>query len=203
VKAQRVKVYLIRHAQSEENVLSLRQKTTIKDFNDMLNDSPKTPLTRWGRFQAQIMAGQFDGAHLQKIYTSPFDRAVQTAKTIGREFGLTPEIVHDLREVLPRQLHDLQHGNTQQSLGRLLFRSYIEMALPVGPGETLPACLWRARRVWNQLTRGSDQEIVIVSHYGLISLILLNLRYNHTWRIVSRDVSNGGVSIITKKGSKR
>lgn len=191
-----MKVYLIRHAQSEENVLSLRQKTTIETFNEMLNDTARTPLTRWGQFQAQVMVGHLDGATIEHIYTSPFDRAVQTAAAIGREFNLTPQIVNDLHEILPHQLQDLNHKKNQESLGRLLLRSYMEIMSPLGKGEKLPACLVRARRVWKYVTRGPYAEVAVVSHYGLLSLMLLNLRYSRTWHVVSRDLSNGGVSIV-------
>ncbi len=194
-----MKVYLIRHTQSEENILSLTQKTTIRDFNAMLSESPHTPLTRWGKFQAQVMAGQLEGTHIEKIYSSPYDRALETATIIGNEFHLTPHIVYDLREVLPQQLNALRKKKNRATLGKLLIHSYARMALPGGAGEKLPASLWRARRVWKRLTHGPAREIAIVSHYGLISLILLHIRSTREWRIVSRNLANGGMSVIVKR----
>lgn len=194
-----MKVYLIRHAESEENVLSLKQKTTITDFNDMLQGSPSTPLTRWGYFQAQKMVGKLDGSNIAHIYTSPFDRAIQTATIIGNEFGITPQIDDDLREILPHQLKRLRNSPNQARLGKLLVRSYMKMVMPGGDGEKFHHSLRRSRRVWKRLTGARDQSIALVSHYGLISLLLFHLRYKPTWHVLTEDISNGGVSVVVRR----
>ncbi len=195
-------VYLIRHAQSEENVLSLRQKTTVKDFNSMINESPSTPLTRLGVFQAKHMASILQDTNIKRIYTSPFDRALQTARIIGEPFDLTPLVVADLREVLPHHLDAIDEDDSrtsQQRLGKLLVRSYLHMVKPDGRGEKLHTSMWRARTVWKRLTVYPYGEIAIVSHYGLISLMLLYVHSHHSWRVVSKDLSNGGVSVVVKE----
>lgn len=193
-----MKVYLIRHAQSEENILDLKKRTTVSDFNEMLCYSHATPLTRWGRFQAQLLVGRLDDASIERIYTSPFDRAVQTATIIGSELGIAPEVVPDLREVIPQQLNE---RNTNGSLRKLFVRSCIGMILPGGNGngEKLNESYQRAQNVWAKLTSSDAKEIAVVSHYGLISLILLVVRRDRNWRIITRDISNGGVSIAVRK----
>jgi len=198
-----VKVYLIRHAQSEENVLSLRQKTSVSAYNDMICYTHATPLTRWGHFQAQLMVGRLDGARIERIYTSPFDRAVQTATIIGNEVGISPQMVDDLREVVPHQLKETDKDKEKDlSLRRLLLRSCVKTILPGGSkdaGEKLNEGYRRAQRVWTQLTSDTSKEIAIVSHYGLISLLLFYLDRNRNWRIITRDLSNSGVSIVVRR----
>lgn len=195
-----MKVYLIRHAQSEENILDPRHRASVSEFNDMICGSHATPLTRWGRFQAQLMVGRLEGAKIERLYTSPFDRALQTATIIGNELGVMPQIVPELREVMPQPLVE-RNEETNASLRKLLVRSCIGMVLPGGSkqGEKLNDSYQRAQRVWVQLTSKHAHEIAIVSHYGLISLILFSLRRDRNWRIVSRDLSNGGVTIAVRK----
>lgn len=193
-----VKVYLIRHAQSEENVLSLNQKTAVNEFNEMICGTPTTPLTRWGEFQAQLMVGRLVKSNIERIYSSPFDRAIQTATIIGQELGLTPHLVDDLREILPRQLNDTRKT---LSLRKLLVRSYMGLLLPGGDDDTekLGESYRRAQRVWQQITRDDAREVAVVSHYGLISMLFIALDRNRNWRIISRDLSNGGVSVVVRK----
>ncbi len=192
-----MKVYLIRHAQSEENVLNLRQPTTVSEFNQMVYRSHTTPLTRWGRFQAQLTLGRLDGSLIEKIYTSPFDRAIHTATIIGNQIGIAPQVVTELREIQPRLLDETK--SQEVSLRKLLFRSCVGMILPGGNGEKLLQSYRRAQRVWADLTSDIAQEIAIVSHYGLISLMLASLDRDWDWRIVCRDLSTGGVSVIVRK----
>jgi broad specificity phosphatase PhoE len=191
-----VKVYLIRHAQSEENILDLKQQVRVADFNEMLCDSHSTPLTKWGRFQAQLTVGRLDGSNIERLYTSPFDRAIQTASIIGRELGIKPLVLDDLREVIPQQLSERK---SNESLRKLFVRSCIGMVLPGGGGEKLGSSYQRAQAVWARITSDQSREIAVVSHYGLISLILVSLRRDRNWRIISRDISNGGISLVERK----
>jgi broad specificity phosphatase PhoE len=72
------------------------------------------------------------------------------------------------------------------------------MLAPGSNGETLLAGYRRARVAWAHITAAPAREIAAVSHYGLISLILLSLRDDSRWRICARDLGNGGVTIIEK-----
>ncbi len=195
-----VKIYLIRHAQSEENVLNLRQRTAVQEFNQMLCCTHSTPLTRLGRFQAKLTTGRLEQSSIERIYTSPFDRAIQTAKIIGREIGIIPQVVNDLREVQPQLLKERKRD---ASLRKHLFRSCVGMVLPGGDGtgEKLSSSYHRAKSVWSQLTADSAQEIAIVSHYGLISLMIAFLDRDSRWKVVNRDLSNGGITTVVRRRS--
>ncbi len=191
-----MKVYIVRHAQSEENVLNLRQRTTVSQFNEMICETHTTPLTRWGRFQAQLTLARLEEAQIERLYTSPFDRALQTAAILGRHLGLEPQVEPELREVLPAQLRDRR---TNASLRKMLVRSCIGMIMPGGEGEKLMESYRRAQRVWGRLTSSDAREIAIVSHYGLISLLFATLDRDRNWRVVSRDLSNGGISVVVSR----
>ncbi len=190
-----MKVYLIRHAQSEENVLDLRVYTTINDFNNLVRRSHTAPLTSEGERQAYQVVKKLATARIERLYSSPFVRTLATARTIGAAFGLTPELVDDLREVLPRPMSERRRPG---SLRRLLLQSYLEMFWPWGAGETWLLSYRRAQTVWAQLTSEPVTEMAIVSHRGLISLILFSLRHRRDWQVLTSDISNGGISIVTR-----
>lgn len=191
-----MKVYLIRHAQSEENVLPFRDRTTVAEFNAVLRRSHASPLTEQGQLQAQAVIAKLADAHVERLYTSPFARALSTATVLGDALGLPPEVIDDLREVMPRPLNELRRN---RSLGHLFIRGYLEMFLPWGDGETWRVAYRRARHVWTQITNTPANEIAAVSHTTLISLILLSLRRDQEWRVVTRDRSNGGVSVVVRR----
>ncbi|GAB4207850.1 MAG: hypothetical protein OHK0022_36590 [Roseiflexaceae bacterium] len=191
-----MKVFLIRHAQSEENILDLRTKTTFEEYNAVLRRSPAAALTPLGEQQASTVAERMARERIERLYSSPFQRALATAAVIGAATSLTPQIVDDLREVLPSPL-DKPRRNS--SLRRHFIRSYLRMLLPMPGDQNWAAGYRRARAAWATVTAEPAAEIALVSHRGLIGLILLSLRRSRHWRVLQRDLSNGGVSVVVRR----
>ncbi len=113
-----MELYIIRHAQSSNNALA--------DPTQRVCDPV---LTELGRRQAQVLAhylaaGNGPGRHIDRLYTSPMCRALQTAQPVGRALGLRPEVWIDLHEEGGIYLDDSDGGR------------------PVGyPGKTRPEML--------------------------------------------------------------
>jgi len=124
-----MKVYLIRHAQSEENVLDMKVRSTIQDFNELVRRSHESPLTREGEIQTRIVVEKLTGARIERLYSSPFVRTLSTATAIGEALDLTPQLLDDLREVLPRPMSERRR---EAPLKRLFVRGYVEMLWPWG-----------------------------------------------------------------------
>ncbi len=191
-----MKVYLIRHAQSEENVLDMRVRSTITDFNELLRRSHAAPLTPTGEDQARAVVDRLAEARIERLYSSPFVRALSTATAVGEALGLVPQPVEELREVLARPLgEDIRPAR----LERLFIRSYVGMLWPRGADETWLAGYRRAKLAWARITAEPTNEIAAVSHRATISLMLLGLRRSPHWRLRNRDISNGGISIVEAK----
>ena len=81
-----MELYLIRHAQSVNNALSVQDR--VED----------PPLTDIGHQQCKHLAKWIPSLKLSRLVTSPFLRALQTADHIGRSVILTPEVRIDLHE---------------------------------------------------------------------------------------------------------
>ncbi|HWQ12250.1 MAG TPA: histidine phosphatase family protein [Roseiflexaceae bacterium] len=191
-----MRVYLIRHAQSEENILDLKRRTTLEDFNAILRRSPEVALTPLGMRQAQAVAASLAGVGIERLYTSPFVRARSTAAAIGAALGLEPVVLEELREVLPQiRERPLQPA----SLRRFFVRSYVRMLWPRGLEETWLSSYRRARLALNHITATPAEAVAAVSHRGLIGLLLLAARRRRGWRVIQRDLSNGGISIIASR----
>ncbi|MFO7907708.1 MAG: histidine phosphatase family protein [Planctomycetota bacterium] len=81
-----MQLFLIRHAQSENNARSQSQRI----------DDPA--LTRIGHEQAKRLARRATELRLTRIYTSPFLRTLQTARHLQHATGLAPQVRVPLHE---------------------------------------------------------------------------------------------------------
>ena len=81
-----MELYLIRHAQSANNANPVAERVC---------DPPITPL---GTEQARLLAEWAASQRLTKLFSSPFLRTLQTARSIQATTGLTPEVRTQLHE---------------------------------------------------------------------------------------------------------
>ena len=97
-------VFLVRHAQSEQNVATARLgRGDVKALGDIIRIGYDAPLSDTGRQQLETAATKLDGFATQHgievVVHSPYIRAVETAKTIFAGFIGKPFV-----ELLP--LHE-------------------------------------------------------------------------------------------------
>jgi probable phosphoglycerate mutase len=190
-----MKVYLVRHAQSTQNVMDYQARTSVTEFNEMLRHSAHHPLTPLGVEQARALTQKLSGAPVTRLYSSPFERALMTATIYGESVGLAPVLIDDLREVVPDPLREPRRPT---SLRRHYLRSFARMAW-TRSGSSWRMEYRRAKRAWEQVTSEPAEAIVAVSHAWTITMILLALRRSPEWRVVRRDVRNAGVSIVERR----
>jgi broad specificity phosphatase PhoE len=81
-------IYLMRHAQS---VVNVERRLTCHDLQG--------GLTARGREQAQQAAEWLRDKNIQTMYTSPFQRASETAAIVSATLGLSPVVDEALREI--------------------------------------------------------------------------------------------------------
>lgn len=192
-----MELYIIRHAQSTNNVLA-----------DQQNRVCDPPLTELGKRQAEIVARHLanganpelskmtsveaTGAHsrrgygITRLYCSAMWRSLQTAQPLGAALGLTPEVWIDIHE---QGGIFLNHGDGQGFVGYSgktraeILAEFPDYVLPddiTEQGwwnrdyETWPACHGRAIKVALDLRKRAahDERIAIVSHGGFIDALL-------------------------------
>jgi broad specificity phosphatase PhoE len=191
-----MRVYLIRHAQSEGNVMDLRAATTVAEFNELLLRMPDLALTAEGQRQALVLAERMSGRGVERLYSSPFLRALDTARALGAGLGLEPVIVDELREVVPGLAGERRRSS---SLRRHWIRSFAAMARTRGARPSWATEYRRAKIAWQRITAEPVNVVAAVSHAWTISMILLALRRQRHWRILTRDLRNAGVSVIEQR----
>ncbi len=82
-----MKLYFVRHGQSVANLL-----------HEFSNSGLKHPLTETGQEQARQLALSFSGLPIERIYSSPVLRAMQTAQVLSAALQAPLEITEALRE---------------------------------------------------------------------------------------------------------
>ncbi len=189
-----MQLYLIRHAQSTNNLLRL---TTGSDRGRSVD----AELSETGRRQAELLGRHLaggkrrrrgdkqnrEGYRLDFLYTSLMVRSVETAAAVARHTGLTPVAWPEVHERGGLYVVDEGSGQTRGAPGnpRSLFqRRWPQLALPEELDQSgwwnrpfeEPAASWaRAAAVLAELLRrhgGSDHGVAIVTHGGFLQELL-------------------------------
>ena len=101
---------------------------------------PGPPLSDVGQEEARV-AGLFLGhMHIQQIYTSPLDRASQTAQLIGKQLNLTPIVEPALAEHRKEETFDQVKARLQAFVAQLDAEPFERVAL-VAHGSPIKALL--------------------------------------------------------------
>jgi broad specificity phosphatase PhoE len=161
-----MKLYFVRHGESTANLLG-----------EFSNDNNRHPLTELGIEQANAIASQLRSIPINRIYTSPLLRALQTAQILSSVLRTPLEITEALREWSV----GIYEG-TSNPLGWELHRQVQEdWAVNDKPdsrmpgGESFRHIQERFVPFINELLKngyGSEQNIILVGHGGLFMTML-------------------------------
>jgi len=133
-------------------------------------------LTEHGQAQAVQLAGALSVLPVAAVYSSPRQRAYQTALPIASRHGLAIQVLDDLREADFGTWEGLSRSEvvarSTQDAGQLLAWERDTALAPPG-GESLEAMHLRVSAVVEKLVQAHpDQTVVLVSHVGPIKAIL-------------------------------
>jgi len=158
------RIILVRHGETRAN----REYRYIGASDDAL--------TEHGQAQAEQLAGALSMLPVAAVYSSPRQRAYQTAVPIAARFGLTVEVLDDLREsdfgtweglsrseVVARSVQDAESLRAWER----------DTALAPPGGESLDAMHRRVTAAVENLVQAHPgQTVVLVSHVGPIKAVL-------------------------------
>lgn len=152
------------------DVLLVRHAEPISFGTPDIPDDDR-PLTDAGRAAADELATELDGWEITAIYSSPYERAVQTVTVLAERRGIPVQLLDDLRE---RRLSVEPHAEWRATLERAWGDADFELP----GGESGRSAQRRAVAILDLLrTRHADGgRIVLGSHGNLISLILQALQ---------------------------
>lgn len=174
------RLYFIRHGESAANVL--------REFS---NSGHKHPLTALGVEQARSAAQHFQGVRLDRIYSSPVLRAVQTAEILAAALQAPLEITEALREWsvgIYEGTTDPQGWELHRQVQEDWFiHGKLDSRMP--GGESFVEIRERFVPFIEELIQqnaGAEREVMLVGHGGLylamLPLILKNVDHDFAQR---------------------
>jgi 2,3-bisphosphoglycerate-dependent phosphoglycerate mutase len=126
---------------------------------------PDAPLTEEGRADAVRLGEFLAGTDADRVITSPFKRARDTAEPIARQLGLPVQTDDRLSERVLSSTQRLDWlGHLEHSFAD------VDFALP--GGESSRVAMLRASAAVDEVLRGGAQAPVIVTHGNLMTLLL-------------------------------
>ena len=184
-----VRLYLVRHAESTWNV------------EGRVQGQADPPLSEQGQAQAARLADRFRGDAVTALYTSPLQRALNTAERVAQATGLPVRVDDRLKE------HNLGlfTGHIWADIVEQypeFAKAWMEQALDMPGGEKHTALRARAAGVVEDIVaQHAEGRVVVVSHGGLLGeylahLLRLDANRRHPFRF-----DNASVSVVEVGGA--
>ncbi len=141
--------YLVRHRESEKNVLEIHHSRWVDDF----------PLTETWDSEAERLIEQFSWKAIDMIFTSPYKRCIQTITPLSHDRNLLP--------LIDERIAELDVGDLDRTPWRLSWDVNRKLTdIPLWKvWESLLHC---RERVWNFLDEIKEkhkwESIIVCSH---------------------------------------
>jgi len=166
--------YIVRHGESENNVLEL--------YNSCVTEIDKYGLTNQGR--RQIMNAANDIEKIHKIFTSPFRRTLETAEIFQTLTNADLHVDHRLREIDLGTLHNQAHRDLPD---------YNEHD-PIADGESIAQIKDRMLEFITEVNANHEGlNVLIVTHGGPMEILRHYLSSDEAFRFT-------GVANVPKNG---
>lgn len=163
-----MKIYLIRHGQTDWNVAGKIQGRTDIPLNDT------------GRRQAQCLARGMEKRLVVQVFTSTLKRAEETARVIAQSQQIDVEPIPDLQEIGFGCWEGLTLKEIQQQYPKEYERWCINPVTVAPPGGELQAEIrQRCCRVMERIQKQAKGDFAIVSHGAMLAYIVEYLMREH------------------------
>lgn len=182
------KIYLARHGQDEDNARSI------------LNGQRDASLTHIGIEQANVLAQTIKSLDLNidKVYSSPLQRAYRTAEIVTDTLGLTKPEKLDL---LIERNFGIMTGKPTKDIEKLCAPNIIKSSTityflsPEG-AETFPQLLERGTQILGWLKENNTNENILLVSHGDIGKMIYATFYNLNWKEVLTQFHFGNSEIL-------
>jgi broad specificity phosphatase PhoE len=183
-------------ADSDTCILLVRHGETDNIAERRYPGAQDLSLNERGRSQATVLAGTLQGTDLDAVFTSPSQRARETAGPLVTQRDLALRVIPELAEMSFGQLGGMSLEEAAHTFPEVLKRwleNPFEVTLP--EGELFLDFVGRVRRVRRQLTREwASRTIVVVTHGGVIA-VWRCLEEGRPWSDFWRSIPAPGTGI--------
>ncbi|MBE7179531.1 MAG: histidine phosphatase family protein [Mucilaginibacter polytrichastri] len=176
--------------------LLIRHATTNSVGKRLSGRTPGVHLSEAGRAEAEQLADRLAHIKLDLIYSSPLERARETAEPLAKQHGLETVINEDLVEINFGDWTDLSFAELQNDKGFQLFNTFRSTA-PVPGGERMPQAQLRIVSGLQSLcAKHPNQTVAVVSHSDLIKSAVAYYLGVHLDLFQRIEISPASVTIL-------
>lgn len=155
-----MKVYLIRHGESESNA-----EGRVSSYHTLLSEK--------GILQTKLIAEFFQNIPLRAIYTSPLVRTKQTAEEISKELHQNITIIETPLLAEKKDASSMEHKSRAEIPWDLIMAHRNDPAWRHEDGESFNDMVHRVEEMLEVLqTYDDDANILLVSHNSFIKYLL-------------------------------
>lgn len=183
-----MKIYLARHGQDKDNE------------SGVLNGHRDTALTDLGLSQAKEIAEKIynSGIHFDKVYSSPLQRAYQTAQTITERLKLnSPEKL----DLLVERDFGVMSGKLVKDIEKLCAPDIVKtdtityFLSPEG-SETFPDLIKRAEKFLQYIQNNNEDKSILLVTHGDFGKMIYAYYYQLDWQQVLSDFHFGNGELL-------
>jgi broad specificity phosphatase PhoE len=162
-----------------------------------------TELNKTGRMQAEKLGYALRNRNIEAIYSSPLQRALDTATAIARYHNLKVNVEQDLREIDAGEMEGVTLDNLIKDFSHFLIRFSEGNGMGKLPGgESLNDLRQRAWKVVQNILRKHQESAVIVSHYFVTLSIICAALELPLSSVRKMRVRPAGITILNFTESK-
>ncbi|MBO0428928.1 histidine phosphatase family protein [Vagococcus fluvialis] len=140
-------IYFVRHS--------------LRDFT--IRDDKSVPLTSDGKNLARKLVPFFLDKNIEKIYTSPYLRAVQTIEPVASELNIKPIQIEDLRE---RNV-----GKWVENFSEFSRNQWNDFDFKLENGESLNEVKNRMLATFDNILKEQDSNVIISGHGTSLAIL--------------------------------
>jgi 2,3-bisphosphoglycerate-dependent phosphoglycerate mutase len=151
----------------------IRHGETVSNAARRIQGQSESPLSPLGHRQCQAIAAALRELPIDKIYSSPLRRALDSAQCIADALGLSVEIEAKLMEINAGIFQGLTWDEIDEKhpADAKKWKSH-DPDFRIPNGESRRDLLQRAREAFFHIRECGGQHVVVVAHGGLLSAAL-------------------------------
>lgn len=159
----------------KKTILLVRHGTTAFNETDHLQGRIDNPLNQKGRDEAARLAARLKCESLDAIFSSPLQRAVETATIINSSHDLPLTLVPEFSEINLGEWEGLNYSKVRAQFPEIHQRWISDPDFPIPGGESFSAVCARTRTGLEPILQDGRKHILITGHASVNRAILSNL----------------------------
>lgn len=159
----------------KKTILLVRHGTTTFNETDHLQGQIDNPLNQKGRDEVTRLAARLQCENLDAIFSSPLQRAVETATIVNSFHNLPMTLVHEFSEINLGEWEGLNYSAVRARFPEIHQRWISDPDFPIPGGESFSTVCARTRIGLERILQGDRQHILITGHASVNRAILGNL----------------------------